>query len=783
MGGMKTSRALSWLQLEWRWLVVSILAAHFVLGVVYSLAVPIWEAHDEPAHYGYVRFLVDNLSLPGPKDSTSPLDQLTHPPLYYILTAVATSWVHTGDDLQPVKNPFATTAIVMEGGVNLFLHPDTEAFPFQGTVLAVHAARLFSVFISTLVIVVTYSLGRLLFPDQKEIALGAMAINAFSPEFLFVGSVITNDILVTLFFALTLFFSVKVIIHRPNPRDLFALGVFTGLALLSKYTALALIPLAVISVGLAMARLLRSRRSLAVSLGGLSLLLLGIALIYGWWFFRTVALFGRPTTRSMRIVRQFLRDIRDPLAAVKHVHWDMFPEALRYFYTTFWASFGWGNINAEAWVYQILGLLCLVGISGFILFMLRDASLSVKGGALMLLLSFLFLLALATYRTVIAVAQPTLRGRYVLPSISAVSVLLSLGIVHLTPRKLGRIPILLAGLTVFVLGLMTPFRYLRPAYARPPILSPEESMVVPNPSTINFGNKIELLGYELGTHNVRAGEFLPITLYWRCLAEMEENYTVGLSILGPDNEPHGQLAVYPGNGNYATSLWKEGDIIRDSYQVRVRRRFPAPGVARIHLALYTYPEEEYLSLLNSQGERTGRAAIFERIVVASAREPEYTIEHPLYYNLGDQMALVGYEMEGGEFNVGCLGLTLYWQALANMGEDYTAFIHLVDEEGQMLAQDDSQPRNGFYPTSFWDEGEIVEDEHSVCYPLDLQPGNYDLMVGVYLLETMQRLPSFGADGNRILNDQIKLRELEMLPIRTQSCLPLMLPRGNPEVKG
>lgn len=763
------SRTLSWLRFEWGWLVISILVVHFILGAVYSLVNPIWEGPDESAHYDYIKYLADNLSLPKPTDSKSPMDALTQPPLYYIVTALAISWVDTGDDLQPVENPYTYTGIT-EGGVNSFIHSDVETIPYQGTVLANHVARLVSVFISTLVVAVTYLLGRLLFPEPQVIALGAMAINAFSPAFLFMGSVINNDVLVTLFFSLALFFSVKVVIRIPNLRDLLALGGFTGLAFLSKYNALALIPLVVISLGLAMERLLRSRRSLAMSFFWGGLVLLGVALVYGWWFLRSLVVFGSPTARAGRLIARLFSD---PLGVTRRLHWDVLPDGLKYFYTSFWASFGWGNIVAEAWVYQILGLLCLAGISGLMLFMLGKAAHSVKAGTLMLLLSFLFLLALATYRA-LAAGDPVLRGRYVLPSISAVSVLLSLGIVSLTPRRIGYMPILLAGLIIFVLGLIAPFRYILPAYALPPILSPEEAMDIPNSLTINFGDKIELLGYELGIHKARAGEPISITLYWRCLADMEENYTVGLSILGPDLQAYGQLAAYPGHGNYATSVWKEGDIIKDSFEVRVHRTFPAPGMARIYVALYTYPEEEHLALLDAHGEPTGDAAIFGRISVAPAQSPEYAIEHPLYYNLGDRMALVGYEIEEGMLGAGCLHLTLYWQALADMEEDYTVFVHVVDEEEETLMQDDGHPRNGYYPTSFWHKGEIIEDEYYLCLPRNMGSGTYDILVGVYLLQTMQRLPTFDAEGDRVLHDQILLRELEIVSSGNHSFLPFVL---------
>lgn len=769
---MKEPGVLLWLRSDWHWLVVSILVAHFVLATVYSLATPIWEGPDELGHYNHVRFLVSNLSLPGPGDSASPMDELTHPPLYYILAAVATSWVDTSDGLQPAENPYAPTGI-MEGGVNRFVHSDAEAFPYQGTVLAVHLARLVTTLIGTLVVAVTYLLGRRLFPDRVDVALGAMAINAFSPGFLFMSGVINNDLLVTLFFSLTLLFSVKAIIHTPRLRDLFALGAFTGLALLSKNNALALLPVVLVVIGLATAGLLRRKGSLALSLGGVSLLLLGVALVYSWWFFRSVALFGTPTTRSAKIFTRFLQDIRDPLAAMGSADWSLLPQALRYFYTSFWATFGWGNISAEPWVYQTLAVLCLAGLSGFALFLLGKATPAVKASALVLILSFLSLLALAIYRT-LAFHDPVLRGRYALPAISAVSVLLSLGIVRLTPRSLGHTPILLAGLTMFLLGVIAPFRYILPAYARPPIFSSAEALAISNPLTINFGSKIELLGYDVDADRVNAGEFVSITLYWRGLAEMKEYYTVGLSILGPDDRTYGQVAAYPGHGNYATSLWKAGEIIADSYQVRVGRRFPTPSLARIYLALYTYPEGEHLPVLNPLGEPVARAAIFGRLPVASAQPTDYAIPHPLYYELGNRMALVGYGIDEQMLSAGYVRLTLYWQALTGMEKDYSIFAHIVDEQGQIVAQDDSQPRQGHYPTSFWREGEIVEDKHSFPLPAKLGPGNYTVLTGVYLLETMQRLPVVDADGNRVPNGQIEIGVFDMLSRSHRILVPLVL---------
>jgi 4-amino-4-deoxy-L-arabinose transferase-like glycosyltransferase len=769
---MRSSTALSWLHSEWRWLAVSILAVHFALSAIYSVATPIWEGPDEFGHYRHVRFLVSNLSLPGPEDSISALDELTHPPLYYIVTAMLTSWVDTSDNLKPVENPFAPTG-TMEGGANRFIHSNIEAFPYHGTVLAVHMARLVSIVMGTLSAFITYKLGRLLFPDRHDIALGATAINAFSPGFLFMSAIINNDIMITLFTALTLWFTVRVILCDTELRDLLALGICTGLALLSKYNALALVPLAIISVGVAVAKRVRRRRSLVMSLGGAFLLLLSAVLISAWWFMRSVALFGAPTTRSTRIVAQFLQDLRNPLAGLTRIDWNLLPDGLRYFFKSFWGVFGWGNIDASIWVYQVCGLLCLAGLVGLVLFLLGKARRPVKFATLLLLVAFMLFSILAIYRT-LTLSDSILRGRYALPTMSGVSILLALGVTQLTPRRLGRIPIFLAGLTVLVLGLVAPFRYIMPVYARPPILSTEDALSPQNRLSIRFGEKIELVGYELGATRATVGQFVPITLYWRALAAMEENYTVGLSFLTPDGTPYGQVAAYPGHGNYPTSLWQAGEIIKDSYHVRIGPRFPAPGLSRIYVALYTYPEQEHLPILNSEGVPVDHAAILAGPPIEPARPPEYAIQHELHYQLGDEILLLGFDLDDSLFDSGYGCITLYWEALGDVAEDYSVFVHVVSGEDQLVDQSDSQPRGGFYPTAFWQEGEIIADEHCLRLPSDVRPSDYQIFTGMYLPQDMQRLAAFDADGQRIETDRCPLLERSTKSPSHRLYVPLAL---------
>jgi hypothetical protein len=81
-----------------------------------------------------------------------------------------------------------------------------------------------------------------------------------------------------------------------------------------------------------------------------------------------------------------------------------------------------------------------------------------------------------------------------------------------------------------------------------------------------------------------------------------------------------------------------------------------------------------------------------------------------------------------------IGLSLYWQVLAPVGQDYTVFVHLrpVGQPATNAASRDTPPLFGAYPTSRWKVGEIVTDNPNLSLPADLPPGDYTLMLGFYL---------------------------------------------------
>ncbi|NIN67289.1 MAG: hypothetical protein GTO63_21835, partial [Anaerolineae bacterium] len=223
-------------KLQPHWIAVSILVLRAALGIFYSATVPIWEAFDEPGHYEYVRYIVTRRALPRTGDpEAEQISESLQPPLYYLLGALSMIWIDISDDLEPISNPFFPAGT---GGVNYAVHPNSEEFPYRGTILAVHTVRGLSVALSLVGILLTYLIGLTIAPSRKGIAIGAMAIHAFWPQFLFNGSVVTNDVLASAIGSAIILVLVRMVQGLGSALQVLTLGLLFGLGLLSKLNTL-----------------------------------------------------------------------------------------------------------------------------------------------------------------------------------------------------------------------------------------------------------------------------------------------------------------------------------------------------------------------------------------------------------------------------------------------------------------------------------------------------------------------------------------------------------------
>jgi hypothetical protein len=128
----------------------------------------------------------------------------------------------------------------------------------------------------------------------------------------------------------------------------------------------------------------------------------------------------------------------------------------------------------------------------------------------------------------------------------------------------------------------------------------------------------------------------------------------------------------------------------------------------------------------------------------------------------DEIRLLGYHLPRQTWHPGDdLPLRLYWLAQSAPLEDYKVFVHIIKpDDSARVAQSDSAPILGYSPTTRWEPGEIIVDEHSVHLDEESPPGTYSVVIGLYRPETMQNLSV--RDAPQVLpGDRVVLGQLEV----------------------
>jgi len=252
------------------------------------------------------------------------------------------------------------------------------------------------------------------------------------------------------------------------------------------------------------------------------------------------------------------------------------------------------------------------------------------------------------------------------------------------------------------------------------------------------------------------GSDLKVTLYWEALRPVSEEYTVFVHLRGQDGSLMAQDDYPPLKNLYPTYYWGEGQTVPDPRTLSVPGDV-APGWYRLEVGLYRSGDDQRLPVLDESGSEAGDFFVLDYVSVGEGMA--FAPSHRTDGNLGNQVQLLGHDGVPRLTKAGqSIRLTLYWQATAEMADDYSVFVHLADGGRGVVAQHDGQPLLGFYPTSFWHTGEIVRDEVDVAVGTSVPAGEYELVAGMYLLGTGERLPVLDKNGQTV-GDTVSLGEV------------------------
>lgn len=298
----------------------------------------------------------------------------------------------------------------------------------------------------------------------------------------------------------------------------------------------------------------------------------------------------------------------------------------------------------------------------------------------------------------------------------------------------------------------------------------------PHPLQATFGGEISLIGYDLTPVEARPGETLQVETHWRAETVPGADYVLRLELVNGSGRVRARWEGPLSAHFYPTRAWQPGEYVRGQHRVslphdvasgryRVRLSVIAPSGER--LKVHGERPRRWLSgLIPGKEELTGDGVTLTtaRVRDRDRRFRRPAIAVPLRAIVGKQAQLLGYDLDQSQaFPGGQLSLTLYWQAGGPMNRPFKVFTHLLDAEGVIRAQHDGPPGEGCCPTHTWVEGEIIVDLHRIPLSTDLEPGPYQLVIGMYEEETGQRLRASTLDGRSFPDNQVPLGGLRIQP--------------------
>jgi hypothetical protein len=270
---------------------------------------------------------------------------------------------------------------------------------------------------------------------------------------------------------------------------------------------------------------------------------------------------------------------------------------------------------------------------------------------------------------------------------------------------------------------------------------------------------VQLAKSRLERNRYVPGERMFIDLEWHVLAQMGEDYTTFVHLVDAEGRMVAQGDSQPLRGLHPTSNWLPGEIVPDTYAIPIP--YVPGGVYRIEVGLYRRAGLQRITVLDPGGQPTTAVTLSQVKIAGALAISGPTPQHALRAALGYSITLLGYDVASTTVKPGeSLRLTLYWQARRTMDRDYTVFVHLLDSSGHIVAQRDSPPQAGRYPTSLWDAGEVIADSCEITIPRDIAPGEYPIEVGMYFLPTLERLPVANETGQP-LGDRVLLESLRV----------------------
>ena len=224
------------------------------------------------------------------------------------------------------------------------------------------------------------------------------------------------------------------------------------------------------------------------------------------------------------------------------------------------------------------------------------------------------------------------------------------------------------------------------------------------PVNLDYGRDLKLIGVALDQVAI-PGRDIRVRLDWRLAKFPTSGLKLNIALVNHENVPMiSTEQIVP------VSHWQDMHVVTE-HTLTIPDSLP--GVLKVFVTV------------NYQAARLGVQTVGRAVVPVGPRPTDA----PQIAQLGDSgSALLAptITVRGDTLNV-----SLRWRAAGPLDRDYKFFLHVQDRPDNILAQLDSEPQSGNYPTSLWQPGDVIIDELVTLNLSGLPVGRHMLKFGMY----------------------------------------------------
>lgn len=262
------------------------------------------------------------------------------------------------------------------------------------------------------------------------------------------------------------------------------------------------------------------------------------------------------------------------------------------------------------------------------------------------------------------------------------------------------------------------------------------------------GHQLGLIQSNLSPKTALPGENISVDIRWGTNGGPDDDFLAHFRLLDERNNTLQQWNK-PVIEDWPTSEWEPGDFGHALYSLKLQDD-TQPGTYMLGVALK-----------NASSGELSRAIAIDRIHIADANNPQAGMCYEDFH-FGEHITLRQTQITPANPSPGdTLTLKLIWESDGSVEESYKIFCHLLSQNNKLIAQQDRIPLNGARPTWSWRAGEVIEDSCKIPLKTNLSDGTYDLSIGIYDPESMNRIPLYSSTGSHILDNQALITRIEL----------------------